>query len=61
MIVGGIVAILNPLTGLLALIPVVGGVGILGVSCLGLIRVEDERIGYRQLAARLTEIHEGVQ
>jgi hypothetical protein len=61
LIVGGIVATLNPVVGLLALVPVVGGMATLGVSCLGVSRVDDEKSGYKQLAERLAEIHKAIQ
>ena len=56
LIIGGVVALLNPAIGFLALIAVGGGAVMGGAAWMGIRRLDDERSAYKQLAERLSAI-----
>ena len=56
LVFGGILACLNPAIGVLAIIPVAGGIFVAGTSCFGMKRLDEEKTLYKQLAERLSEI-----
>jgi hypothetical protein len=60
LVFGGILACLNPAIGVLAIIPVAGGIFVAGTSCFGMKRLDEERTLYRQLAERLSEIRKAM-
>jgi hypothetical protein len=60
LIVGGIVACLNPVIGLFAIIPAIGGLAMAGTSWMGVRRLDKERTLYRQIAERLAVIYKAI-
>jgi hypothetical protein len=56
LIIGGVVALLNPAIGFLALIAVGGGAVMGGAAWIGARRLDDERSAYKQIAERLSAI-----
>lgn len=56
LIIGGIISLLNPAIGFLALIAVGGGAMMGGAAWIGARRLDDERSAYRQIAERLSAI-----
>ena len=60
LVFGGILACLNPAIGVLAIIPVAGGIFVAGTSCFGMKRLVEERTLYKQLAERLSEIRKAM-
>lgn len=61
LITGGVVALLNPAIGFLALIAVGGGAVMGGAAWIGMRRLDDERSVYRQIAERLSAILKAVK
>jgi hypothetical protein len=56
LIVGGIIALLNPAIHFLALFPVGGGVAMGVAAWIGVRRLDDDRSAYKQIAERLSTI-----
>jgi hypothetical protein len=61
LIIGGDVALLNPVIGFLALIAVGGGVVMGGAAWIGARRLDDERSAYKQIAERLSAVLKEVE
>jgi hypothetical protein len=60
LLIGSVIASLNPVIGVFALIPAVGGVVMSGAAWIGLRRVDKEKTLYRQIGDRLGEIRRGI-
>jgi hypothetical protein len=60
LVFGGILACLNPIIGVLAIIPIAGGIFVAGTSCIGMRRLDEEKTLYKQLAERLSEIRKAI-
>lgn len=56
LIIGGVVSLLNPAIGFLALVAVGGGAIMGGAAWIGARRLDDERSAYKQIAERLSAI-----
>jgi hypothetical protein len=56
LIIGGVVALLNPAIGFLALVAVGGGAVMGGAAWIGVRRLDDERSSYKQIVERLSAI-----
>lgn len=61
LIVGGVIALLNPAIGLLALVAAGGGAVMGGAAWFGVRRLDDERTVYKQIAERLAIIVKAVE
>lgn len=61
LIVGGVVALLNPAIGFLALIAVAGGAVMGGAAWIGARRLDDEQSAYKQIAERLAAILKAIE
>jgi uncharacterized membrane protein HdeD (DUF308 family) len=56
LIIGGVVALLNPAIAFLALVAVGGGAIMGGAAWIGVRRLDDERSAYKQIGERLSAI-----
>ena len=61
LIVGSVIASLNPIVGVLALAAAAGGLAMAGTSWIGLRRLDKEKTIYRQIAERLAEVLKAVR
>lgn len=61
LIVGGVIAMLNPVVGLFGLVAVGGGAVMGGAAWIGARRLDNERSAYKQIAERLADILKAVE